>query len=74
MTYILNIPGLSAELLAIGMVQHAPDERHRQFVFEGEQVGVEFDEVVVVTYERKRKPPTLERFIVAEASVENGTD
>jgi hypothetical protein len=62
MTYIRNIPEATAELLAISMLQHSPDEQYRQFVFNSE-VGAGDDEVIVVTYERRIKTPTLQVFV-----------
>lgn len=42
------------------MVQHAPDEQHREFIFNSD-VGAREEEVIVITYERKLKTPTLPR-------------
>lgn len=61
--YINNLPHLSAEVFAVCMLQHAPDETHRQFVFV-RGVGARDDEDIVITYERRKKKPTLE-FVVA---------
>lgn len=57
---IQYIPKLSAELLAIAMVQHAPDVQHERFVFDGVDVGALAGEDVIVTYERKPKVTTLQ--------------
>ena len=64
--YILDLIASIARTLALAVLQHAPDEYHKQFVFEGPEVGAAYDEVIVITYERKRKPTTLPIFVVAE--------
>jgi hypothetical protein len=64
--YILDLLTSIARILALAAIQHAPDQFHREFVFDGREVGALDDEVIVITYERKIKPKTLPRFIVAK--------
>ena len=66
--YILDLISSIARTLALAVLQHAPDEYHKQFIFNGPEVGARADEVIVITYERKIKPTTLPRFVVAEVA------
>ena len=60
--YHHNLPRSAARVVALAMLQHAPDVGREQFVFEGLDVGAEEDEIIEVIYTRRRKRSTLPVF------------
>jgi hypothetical protein len=53
--YLHNLPHHAARVLALSELIYSPDEDKTQYIFDGGDIGAGDDEVIVVTYERRKK-------------------
>jgi len=49
-----NLPESAARVLALAEVQHNPDEMYDSFTFDGADIGIGADEIVIVKYYRRK--------------------